>query len=554
MRRLQVIVSERPLYPTHLLPPLYILQQHHFFRIMAPKVYSKMPTFNVHKMYPKSHHNRTSGTEPSVQPMRRAFLKAAMINFSMLQILFLCLFAYIFGSLFQQTGHTHNLNVLYVDYDGRAVGQSIRDAYTSLQANSFPSLQEMSTTQYPSPEDLETAVCKTRYWAALYTSPGSSTRLEAALANESAASTYNRSNVLTFIWNEARYSTTIDTAIANNLQTLSSAARLAYTSTNGTSALQLVTNSGGPGSIPVFANPWVLTSIDLQPTTQGSRAIYNTLVIILIIIQEFFYLGTINGLYVSFKMYTRFYPHRIIFYRNLISLAYTFIGSLCTTGAIWAFRASWNVNGVQFVLSWIVLWLFAHSNFLWFDVFTIWLPVQYVPMSLITWMVFNVSSILLPFELSPGFYRWAYAMPAHEVYQTLTDIWSRGCNPQLYYALPILFTLEVIGLALSALGVYRRCHYATIAEENQESAFQKRVSDAVEFERKRDRERKSMEVQETQRSEESREEIEGQEEGEERKNMEDLVRREDELERERTKAEGKCNFGPSFDVGYRENS
>lgn len=85
-------------------------------------------------------------------------------------------------------------------------------------------------------------------------------------------------------------------------------------------------------------------------------------------------------------------------------------------------------------------------------------------MALISWIITNVTSIVLPFSLSPSFYRWAYALPAHEAYEALTDNWSSGCNPHLYYALPILFAYEIIGLAATSVGVYRRCHFAAVAE------------------------------------------------------------------------------------------
>jgi hypothetical protein len=453
------------------------------------------------------------------------------------------------------------MNVLFVDYDNGTVGASIRDAYASLKADSFPTLQEKASSQYPTPESIEESVCKTRYWGAIYVSPGASSRLTDALLGGIAATNYNRSDVLTYLWNEARYSAVVDSSISNSLKTLSSTARLAYTARNGSSAIQMLSPSNPTydTSISIFANPWLLTDINIQPTTQGSRLIYNTLVIILILIQEFFYLGTINGLYVQFKIYARVYPHRIIAIRNLISLSYTFVGSLCVTGMIWAFRADWAVNGNQFALSWAVLWLFAHSNFLWLDVFTVWVPPQFVPMSLITWIVFNVTSILIPFELSPAFYKWAYAMPAHEAFQTLIDIWSRGCNPQLHYALPILFALEISGLLLSGLGVYRRCHYAIIDKENQEHAFQERLDAAMEFERKRDEERAAEReerekmkdsadrsdvdaVQRVQTMERDREELAG------------VIRREDtQMTKEKRRASKACGFGPSFDLAFQDN-
>jgi hypothetical protein len=275
--------------------------------------------------------------------------------------------------------------------------------------------------------------------------------------------------------------------------------------------------------------------------------IYNTLVIILILIQEFFYLGTINGLYAAFKIYAKLYPHRIIVYRNCISLAYTFCGSLCVTGAIWAFRGDWDVNSNQFGLTWAVLWLFAHLNFLWLDVFTIWTPPQYVPMLLITWIIFNVSSILVPFELSPGFYRWSYAMPAHEVFQTLIHIWSKGCNPQIYYALPTLFVLELVGLLLGVVGVYRRCHYAVVVEEAADAAFRDRVAVALATEKRLDAERKQRMVEggsEDIIEEEKREEEE----------LEDVIREEDKsLQRKHTKVAEDCRYGPAFPLAFNND-
>lgn len=505
------------------------------------------------KLYPKAHEHRIHGSSKAAKPIRRTFTKAALLNFLWLQLLFLGLFAYIFGALFHQGAHTHNLNVLYVDYDGGAVGQAVRDTYGVLKGDEFPSLQERSSSEFPV-EGLEEEVCKARYWAVLYTSPGASGRLENALGGAGAA-TYNRSDVLTFVWNEARYSAVVDSSIASNLQALSSASRVHYSTTNGTIKFL---NSTNPSSVSVFANPWTLSDVNIQPTIQGSRLIYNTLVIILILIQEFFYLGTINGLYAQFKIYVKFSPHRIILYRNVLSLAYTFIGSLCVTGAIWAFRAGWNVNANQFALSWAILWLFAHSNFLCLDVFTVWLSPPFVPMALITWVVFNVTSILLPFELSAGFYKWAYAMPAHEVYQVLTDIWSGGCNPQLHYALPILFSLEVVAFALSALGVHRRCHYAILAEEMAEATFQGRVDAAVAFERGREEKREEMEMEGPSERVESLVEMETERERsevdkeEEREGVAEAVEEEMKLERKMTKTP--CGFGPSFDLAYRQDS
>jgi Protein of unknown function (DUF3533) len=218
--------------------------------------------------YPRATENRVPGHDKSVIGMRKKFLKAAFINFALLQLLFFGLFSYLFGSIYKQAPHVHNLNVLFVDYDSGIVGTALKNAYASLEGHGFPTLEERTPGQYPTPDDIERQVCSTKYWAALYTSPGATTRLENALAGGSGAQDYNRSDVLTYIWNEARYSAVVDADISDTLQSLSSAARLSYTSTNGTGAMKVLAASD-TAAISVFADPWHLTSVNIQPTTQG---------------------------------------------------------------------------------------------------------------------------------------------------------------------------------------------------------------------------------------------------------------------------------------------
>lgn len=430
------------------------------------------------QLYPQAERQRRlSFSNPALRSLRPKFIKLTGLNFILLQVLFLCLFCYIFGSLFQQNDHTHNLTVVFVDYDGGIIGTAVRDAYQQLQGSSFPTLIEKSPSQYSQPSTVESAVCNIDYWGALYVAPNASKRLATGLTGGIASSSYNRSDVLTYIWNEARYPTTVD-SISVKLEKLSEVARIVYSDVNGTGAVQTLP-AADVAAVSVFTNPWELVSVNIQPTAQGSRLIYNTLVIILIMMQEFFFLGTVNGLYAQFKIYGRISPRRIITVRLTISALYTLVGSVCSTGAIWAFRSGWDVNGNQFVLTWMSLWLFAHLNFLTLDVFSIWLPPPFLPMALITWVVINITSILLPFALSPGFYRWAYALPTHAVYNVLLDIWSGGCNPTLHYALPVMFAYELSSLSLSLLGVYKRSHLGFITLENEEKVLQEKIAAAL---------------------------------------------------------------------------
>ncbi|RAO67592.1 uncharacterized protein BHQ10_003604 [Talaromyces amestolkiae] len=430
------------------------------------------------RFYPRAVEGRKSIRDPTVHKSRLTVLKTIGVTALLLNLLFLALFSYIFGAIYKETSHVHNLNVVFVDYDHSLIGNSFRQAYLQqLQGDSFPSIIEQSILEYPEPALLESAVCRIDYWAALYVSPNATARLASALQGASAALSYNRSDIVTMIWNEARYSAVVD-LIPTALGTLSEAARIMYSGLNGTGAIQTM-DTTNPAAVAAFTNPWDLVSINIQPTTQGSRLIYNTVLIIMILLQQFFFLATMNGVASQSLLFTYVHPRVIILTRCLISVTYTLGGSLCASGAVWAFRGDWGVNGNQWALTWLSLWLFAHVNLITFDVFTAWVPAPYLPMALVTWVILNVTSILLPFELTPAFYKWSYMMPAHAVYQLLIDIWSSGCNPLVAYALPLLFGFEISSNVLCSIGVYRRCHYAAIANEQLESSFKKKLDDEL---------------------------------------------------------------------------
>lgn len=501
------------------------------------------------KLYPRALENRVPFHDPAAKAVRHKFLRATGINFVALQVLFLCLFSYLFGALFQQTPRTHAMQVLWVDYDGGVIGEAVRDAYKSLQSDSFPTLVERTPTEYASPTDLRDAVCHADYWAAVFVSKGASEAIGHAIAGES---TYDPTKIIAYIWNEVRYPTVVDAAIASNMNALSQAARVAYIARYGTDALQSIPR-GNKAALAALTNPWTLSSINIQPTTQGTRAVYNTIVMVLILIQDFFFLATINGLYASFQIYTRAKPAIVILIRNIISGAFSMVGALLLTAAIWAFKANWDVSGSQYALTWLLLWLFAHVNFLTLDIFTIWIPPQFVSMALISWVILNVTSIIVPFALSAPFYRWAYALPAHAAYEVLNHIWSNGCNPHLHFALPILFVYELSGLVWTSLGVYKRCHLAMVAKEAAERATEKRVEAAVKLEREHDarrlaRQHTAAQSDVAQAGQNAVTETIMQEQEADAQDMREARREIEELQRTETGASRMARFGPSFHI------
>lgn len=507
------------------------------------------------RLYPRAGENKLPLSHPEVAVARPKFFGAALLNFVLYILLFFCLFCYLYGSLFQQVPRTHNIHILWVDYDGGLIGDAVRNAYSSLQSLEFPSLIEKTASQFPTPGDLREAVCRSHYWAALYTSPGASVRLAQAIAGTN-TSVYNTSDVLTFIWNEAKYPTVMDGAISTNLHTLADAARVSYIALNGSSAFRTIPPNNS-AALSAFTNPWTLTGINIRPTIQGTRAVYNTISFVLVLIEDFFFLATFNGLYNQFKIFLRIGPERIIIVRNAICLTFTMVSAMVNSAAIWAFKANWDVTAGQWALSWLTLWLFAHANFLLFDTFTIWIPPQFVSMTLVTWIVINITSIVFPFSIMSPFYRLGYGLPAHAAYEVLTDIWSNGCNPHLYYALPVLFAYEVVGLTLTSIGVYKRCHNAVIVEETTKEAMRLRVEAALKAERRRHsvarQESREKRAPRTPTGESSHVtddagtlEDHSNDDTEDEEDLEDLEAVETQIERMRSRASALSNVGPAF--------
>ncbi|KAJ5576924.1 hypothetical protein N7535_003850 [Penicillium sp. DV-2018c] len=380
-----------------------------------------------------------------------------IVMFILLQLLFLGNMCYLYATQFRSNARFHNFNLLYVDYDGGVIGKSVLDAYQRLRGDEFPTLQPEPSTEYPHVEDVREAVCRGEYWGAIYTSPGGSNGLASALESGAWPPTS-----LIYIWNGVRYPAFSQAAIYSSLLQLVETTRSTYYANNGSSVVASADLSD-PNILAAFLSPIRAQEINIKGTQQGTRVFYNTVSMVMPIIQQFFFIMTLNGISSSFGAFTKLSWKINYLIRAIVSVLYTFIGSLLMTGYIWGYRESWAQSVGRFVLTWMILWLLMHINFLIFDIATAFIPIQFMPFLVLTWVIFNISSTVSPFEMNPGFFRWGYALPSHEAYQVLIQIWSGGCNNRLYQALPIMFSWWIVGLPAAVYAMKYRCKSAVAA-------------------------------------------------------------------------------------------
>ena len=419
--------------------------------------------------------SRQQRQEPFWRQRKRKFILTTFIISILLQLLFLGVMSWLYGSVWRSAYRVHNFKVLYINYDGGVVGKSLEAAYQMVRGPSFPSFEQHSPLEYPTIHDCVEAVRRTDYWGAFVVNGNASYSLTQALQSGTAAEHYHPTNALTYVWNEVRYPPLSDEFFGSNFAMLVQTTRLAFNKLNGTGALSL-TDSNRLATLQVLLNPILGTEINIMPTTQTDKLFFNTVSMVMPILMQFFLLLVLNGLSRELQIYSRLPLHVSGGIRIILASTFDCIAACCMIGYIWAFRETWPVTGTQYVLSWMVIWLLMFIHFLVLDAFTAFLPLPVLPFFLLTWIIINICSSISPFEANPGFYRIGYMFPANEAYTTLTDIWSGGAVPQLYRTLPVLFSWLIVAAAVAILAHFYRCHKAWEEDAKVEEATRKIVA------------------------------------------------------------------------------
>lgn len=395
--------------------------------------------------------------DPSWKGTRRKMFIPLFMAAMMLLLFFLADMSYLFGSVYEQRTRIHALETLVVDFDGGVIGTALEDTYQSLKGNSFPTLKfQDPSSKYPDESSMRDAVCTGGYWAAVYVHRGASSRLASAVAGDSSALPYEPNDTVTYIYNQARYTTTSLSAIEANLQTLISSSAGSYYSTDAGRQALANLNSSDPAAVQAFLRPIEATSDIITPTPQGARNFYNTLNVVFPIILTFFFVLTLNGISGSFNVWARLRPTEIWLLRFVSGKLYTLAAALVITAYVWAFRENWAVSDSVFATGWMIIWFQMDINWQIFDaVLDGFIPIQFSPLFMLTWIIFNVTSAVMPFEIAPGFYRIGYGFPGYNIYSLQVRAWS-GCTRQLHINLPILFAWWLVGHVAVVFSILKR--------------------------------------------------------------------------------------------------
>ncbi|KAJ5752646.1 hypothetical protein N7520_009563 [Penicillium odoratum] len=337
-----------------------------------------------------------------------------------------------------------NTKILYVDYDRGSIGTSIRNAYAQLQGNDFPSIVERPASEFLDTPDLEVAICRRFYHAAIFTSLGASDRLDSALMASSDPTTFNQSDILIYVWNKHLYPGILDSIIEESIQTLNRATRAAFFRDLDPGNWAMI--SRNPTTIPIVTNPWVFTPKNGYYNSEHSFTVGAIILVFVILVQGSIILEAAHTTFTRLALRRSTTPLLPIGLPILISAVWTLFGSLFTISVFFAFCPNWSIDWYQFLQFWVVLWIFSHVNFMVCDALPLFFPYSGKSRIWTVWMLLNIASASLLLDFPSSFSNLAKGIPAYQASKVLIDIWAPACEFQSFVEISFLFSIEVLCL------------------------------------------------------------------------------------------------------------
>lgn len=391
----------------------------------------------------------------------------------------LCLF---WGALFRQTENIHKLSIWVVDFDGQPpyanttpfVGPFITNAVRQiLKAGHAPGYTFATPQDFGNdPLKVRESVYDFHAWAAVVINSNATALLEAAIRDGN--SSYDPRGACHIIFNSARDQTTSSSYIVPSLDVL----QKRIVSTFGRAWIdRLLNNNTSITNTNVANSPQALspgiesTVYDLRPFGPPIATPAVSIGLIYLIIISFFsftFFLPIHMKYLSPKGHRPLKFVHLIIWRYCSTVVSYFLLSLVYSLVSLAFlmpmdrpQAShvWPANNPNaygrgtFIVYWMANWIGMIAFGLASENMGMLLGTPWTALWLIFWVISNVATGFYALELAPGFYRWGYAWPMHNIVE-LTRSMFFDLHPRVGLNFGILFAWCGVGTILFPLCCY----------------------------------------------------------------------------------------------------
>ncbi|KAJ5621329.1 hypothetical protein N7528_006112 [Penicillium herquei] len=282
-----------------------------------------------------------------------------------------------------------------IDYDGSSVGSALLAAVNEANGPRTNPTYIIATAESRSIQEVERAVFVGKYWGAIFSTANATARLDAAIQGTN-TSQYVADDAYVLVGNSARYTAFYSEIVTENLESVAEAAKTYYMQHNIASFLSESLANGttlSSSQIQTALNPVGYTSIDTSygPFTFGDRTLLNTLMIVVVVLCQFFFLMSLNGLSMAFGLFKNVSRTNYFKTRLPISSAWAILAGLFITSWQMVFKESYPINARLFFSLWTLYTVFSVIIFDVLDILTAFVPAQYIPFCMFTWMITNGS-------------------------------------------------------------------------------------------------------------------------------------------------------------------
>ncbi|GAA5822502.1 hypothetical protein JCM3770_002439 [Rhodotorula araucariae] len=382
-------------------------------------------------------------------------------------VVFFCVALWLFGALYDSADNAYRLGVAVVDFDGGAVGSALLSAVAAVNGRkNLPTFYVLDASSI-SPDDVLDQVFDGTYWGSIVAMSGASERFEAALSSTSAAQSYNASQALQYSGLEVRYTTAWAAVVLAAINTV-------LQSTNAIFRQETVAPLLTAGTVysadaaQVLAIPLGATFANLAPFRFGSRIVFNTIGFVLPFLFQFFFIMSLNGIFLGLGVYRGMSLARHVKYRLVICVLWTLATSLCSVGWACMFDESYSLEAKNFFALWTVIFVFSVIIFDTFDIVTTWIAPHFVSYIVVTFIITSVSAVIYPLQLSNAFFRIHYIFPSHATWSIMITILGRGCVNTLSRDAPILAAWLLVLKAGVLVSLRRRAAQGVVLAQVQE--------------------------------------------------------------------------------------
>ncbi|KAF9583721.1 hypothetical protein BGW38_008767 [Lunasporangiospora selenospora] len=383
----------------------------------------------------------------------QVFLKLIKVLVVM-SVSYFALMALYFGAEFQADSNVKNFNIMVVDMDRGMIGVQFKNFVQLL--NKQPAQPNwVISDNFTSVDQVKANVESGEFWGAVVVQKDASFNLNRAFSVP--LPDYDPRGAFLFIYDGGRDPLAVKPYIVANMYTQFLQFSQIFNPAWVRFVIALANNNGvnltALGDAPqVLGTPVAFQELDLHPITAKIVTSATSVAYIWIFLvaggSTYFVANMIQPVTreTTVARTIAYLLSPLSFYLVIFSLTYTLL--------LFLFGVPFS-SGAQFMslFAGMLMLQLAVASLVLFLMYV--MPVVYIPVFTITFVVLNVIAVFNPIELMPKFYRWAYAMPFLNAVQVARHV-LMGSNNRLVYNLPILAAWILIPLGLLPFAIKRQ--------------------------------------------------------------------------------------------------